>query len=229
LLKFTRRSLLIAVPLLAAGCTTTTSPRTRTVKPLIPDEYVAMYGAVDGEAFPVAATDLTRVEPQFLRRDVAYPTDQPPGTIVVDTEARYLYLVRENGRALRYGIGVGKAGLEFEGEAVVQYKRQWPRWTPTQAMIAREPERYGPLAAGMEPGVMNPLGPRALYLFKDGKDTLYRIHGTTEAWTIGKAVSSGCIRLLNQDIIDLYRRVPNGSRVVVLQGGNANSRQLPQV
>ncbi|MBB6181337.1 lipoprotein-anchoring transpeptidase ErfK/SrfK [Rhizobium flavum] len=229
MLKFTRRSLLIAVPLLAAGCTTTTSPRTRTVKPLIPDEYVAMYGAVDGEAFPVAATDLTRVEPQFLRRDVAYPTDQPPGTIVVDTEARYLYLVRENGRALRYGIGVGKAGLEFEGEAVVQYKRQWPRWTPTQAMIAREPERYGPLAAGMEPGVMNPLGPRALYLFKDGKDTLYRIHGTTEAWTIGKAVSSGCIRLLNQDIIDLYRRVPNGSRVVVLQGGNANSRQLPQV
>ncbi|WP_077549009.1 L,D-transpeptidase [Pseudorhizobium flavum] len=228
-MKFTRRSLLIAVPLLAAGCTTTTSPRTRTVKPLIPDEYVAMYGAVDGEAFPVAATDLTRVEPQFLRRDVAYPTDQPPGTIVVDTEARYLYLVRENGRALRYGIGVGKAGLEFEGEAVVQYKRQWPRWTPTQAMIAREPERYGPLAAGMEPGVMNPLGPRALYLFKDGKDTLYRIHGTTEAWTIGKAVSSGCIRLLNQDIIDLYRRVPNGSRVVVLQGGNANSRQLPQV
>ncbi len=229
MLKFTRRSLLIAVPLLAAGCTTTTSPRTRTVKPLIPDEYVAMYGAVDGEAFPVAATDLTRVEPQFLRRDVAYPTDQPPGTIVVDTEARYPYLVRENGRALRYGIGVGKAGLEFEGEAVVQYKRQWPRWTPTQAMIAREPERYGPLAAGMEPGVMNPLGPRALYLFKDGKDTLYRIHGTTEAWTIGKAVSSGCIRLLNQDIIDLYRRVPNGSRVVVLQGGNANSRQLPQV
>lgn len=229
MLKFTRRSLLIAVPLLAAGCTTTTSPRTRTVKPLIPDEYVAMYGAVDGEAFPVAATDLTRVEPQFLRRDVAYPTDQPPGTIVVDTEARYLYLVRENGRALRYGIGVGKAGLEFEGEAVVQYKRQWPRWTPTRAMIAREPERYGPLAAGMEPGVMNPLGPRALYLFKDGKDTLYRIHGTTEAWTIGKAVSSGCIRLLNQDIIDLYRRVPNGSRVVVLQGGNANSRQLPQV
>ncbi|CAD7023850.1 L,D-transpeptidase [Pseudorhizobium halotolerans] len=229
MLKFTRRSLLIAVPLLAAGCTTTTSSRTRMVKPLIPDEYLAMYGAVDGEAFPVAATDLTRVEPQFLRRDVAYPTDQPPGTIVVDTEARYLYLVRENGRALRYGIGVGKAGLEFEGEAVVQYKRQWPRWTPTQDMIAREPERYGPLAAGMEPGVMNPLGPRALYLFKDGKDTLYRIHGTTEAWTIGKAVSSGCIRLLNQDIIDLYRRVPNGTRVVVLQGENAVSRQLPQV
>ena len=228
LLKFTRRSLLIAAPLLAAGCTTTPS-RPQTVKPLISDEYLAMYGAIEGEAFPVAATDLTRVDPQFLRREVAYPTDQPPGTIVVDTEARYLYLVREGGRALRYGIGVGKAGLEFEGQAVVQYKRQWPRWTPTQAMIAREPERYGPLAGGMEPGVTNPLGPRALYLFKDGKDTLYRIHGTTEAWTIGKAVSSGCIRLLNQDIIDLYRRVPNGSRVVVLQGANPASRQLPQV
>ena len=178
-----------------------------------------MYAAVEGEPFPIAAADLTRVDPQFYRREVDYPTTEPTGTIVVDTQARYLYLVGENGRAMRYGIGVGKAGLEFEGEAVVQYKRQWPRWTPTQDMIVREPERYGPLAGGMEPGVTNPLGPRALYLFKDGRDTLYRIHGTTEDWTIGKAVSSGCIRLLNQDILDLYRRVPNGTRVVVLQGG----------
>ena len=205
-----------------AGCTTTARP-THTTKPVIPAEYIAMYGAIEGEPFPIGPADLSRVEPRFWRREVEYPTHEPTGTIVVDTQARYLYLVGENGRAMRYGIGVGKAGLEFEGNAVVQYKRQWPRWTPTQDMIAREPERYGPLASGMEPGVTNPLGPRALYLFKDGRDTLYRIHGTTEDWTIGKAVSSGCIRLLNQDIVDLYRRVPNGTRVVVLQGPHVPS------
>ena len=192
-------------------------PQPVAVKPSMSPHYVAMYAAVEGEAFPVKAADLKRVDPQFYRQEVAYPTYEPPGTIVVDTRNRFLYLVQENGRAMRYGIGVGKAGLEFAGVGRVQYKRQWPRWTPTQDMIAREPERYGPLAAGMEPGVLNPLGPRALYLFKDGRDTLYRIHGTTEDWTIGKAVSSGCIRLLNQDIIDLYRRVPDGTRVVVLQ------------
>ncbi len=215
--KLTRRALLISTPFVLAGCTTA-SRETVVTKPIVPAEYLAMYAAVDGEPYPVDAADLTRVDPAFLRREVAYNTPEPTGTIVVDTQARYLYLVGENGMALRYGIGVGKAGLEFSGEALVQYKRQWPRWTPTQDMIAREPERYGPLAAGMEPGPLNPLGPRALYLFKNGVDTLYRIHGTTEDWTIGKAVSSGCIRLLNQDIIDLYRRVPPKTRVIVLQG-----------
>ena len=217
--NLTRRNFLLAltVPLAAAGCSTV-SGAPKIVKPIIPAEYKAMYAAVEGEPFPIAAADLTRVDPQFYRREVDYPTTEPTGTIVVDTQARYLYLVGENGRAMRYGIGVGKAGLEFEGEAVVQYKRQWPRWTPTQDMIVREPERYGPLAGGMEPGVTNPLGPRALYLFKDGRDTLYRIHGTTEDWTIGKAVSSGCIRLLNQDILDLYRRVPCSAARLMVRG-----------
>ncbi len=224
----TRRALLISMPVLLTGCATA-GRQAVPVKPTIPAEYLSMYAAVEGEPFPIAAADLTRISPKFYRREVDYPTYEPPGTIVVDTQARYLYLVGENGRALRYGIGVGKAGLEFEGGAVVQYKRQWPRWTPTQEMIAREPERYGPLAGGMEPGVTNPLGPRALYLFKDGKDTLYRIHGTTEDWTIGKAVSSGCIRLLNQDILDLYRRVPNGTRVVVLQGRSPAPQPAPVV
>lgn len=215
--NLTRRALLISTPFVLSGCVSA-GRETVSVKPVIAAEYIAMYSAIEGEPFPVKAADLTRVAPQFYRREVDYPTLEPTGTIVVDTAARYLYLVGENGRALRYGIGVGKAGLEFEGEGIVQYKREWPRWTPTQSMIAREPERYGPLAGGMEPGVLNPLGPRALYLFKNGVDTLYRIHGTTEDWTIGKAVSSGCIRLLNQDIIDLYRRVPPRTRVVVLQG-----------
>ncbi len=228
MLKFTRRSLLIAAPLLAAGCTTT-ARQPRDTKPAIPASYLAMYAAVEGEQFPIPATDLRSIDPKFYRREVDYPTHEPTGTIVVDTAARYLYLVGENGRAMRYGIGVGKAGLEFEGAGVVQYKREWPRWTPTQAMVEREPERYGPLASGMEPGPTNPLGPRALYLFKDGKDTLYRIHGTTESWTIGKAISSGCIRLLNQDILDLYRRVPNGTRVVVLQKHTPVSRSNPVV
>ena len=198
-------------------------PEPVAVKPYMSPHYTAMYAAIEGEQFPIKAADLKRVDPRYYRQEVAYPTQELPGTIVVDTKNRFLYLVQENGRAMRYGIGVGKAGLEFEGAARVQYKRQWPRWTPTQDMIAREPERYGPLAAGMEPGVLNPLGPRALYLFKDGRDTLYRIHGTTEDWTIGKAVSSGCIRLLNQDIVDLYGRVPDGTRVVVLQDAPADS------
>ncbi len=198
-------------------------PQPVAVKPYMSPHYTAMYAAIEGEQFPIKAADLKRVDPRYYRQEVAYPTQELPGTIVVDTKNRFLYLVQENGRAMRYGIGVGKAGLEFEGAARVQYKRQWPRWTPTQDMIAREPERYGPLAAGMEPGVLNPLGPRALYLFKDGRDTLYRIHGTTEDWTIGKAVSSGCIRLLNQDIVDLYGRVPDGTRVVVLQDAPADS------
>lgn len=180
-----------------------------------------MYAAVEGEPFPVPAPDLTKIEPIYYRQEAAYDSYEPAGTIVVDTQQRFLYLLLGEGRALRYGIGVGKAGLEFEGVGVIQYKREWPRWTPTQAMIAREPERYGPLASGMEPGPTNPLGARALYLFKDGVDTLYRIHGSNEDWSIGRAVSSGCIRMLNQDVIDLYRRVNNGTRVVVLQDGPA--------
>ena len=139
-----------------------------------------------------------------------------PGTIVVDTANRYLYLVRENGRALRYGIGVGADGMKWAGRAQVGRKAEWPRWTPTAAMIKRDPERNRPWANGMPPGLTNPLGPRALYLFQDGRDTLYRIHGTTEPDTIGAAVSSGCIRMLNQDILDLYSRVPVGTPVVVL-------------
>ncbi|MEZ5780970.1 MAG: L,D-transpeptidase [Rhizobiaceae bacterium] len=177
-----------------------------------------MYAPIDDEPFPIPAPDLSRIEPQYYRQEVAYASFEPAGSLIVDTDQRFLYLILGGGRALRYGVGVGKAGLEFEGVGIVQYKRAWPRWTPTQDMIRREPERYGPLAGGMEPGPTNPLGARALYLFKDGKDTLYRIHGTNEDWSIGRAISSGCIRLLNQDIIDLHRRVQNGTRVTVLQG-----------
>ncbi len=146
---------------------------------------------------------------------LGYPTTESAGTIIVDPRSRFLYLVVENGRAIRYGVGVGEAGMEFRGTATVQEKKEWPRWTPTPAMIRREPARYAGWAKGMDGGSQNPLGARALYLFKNGKDTLYHIHGTTEPDSIGKAVSSGCIRMLNQDIIDLYNRVPKGAKVVV--------------
>jgi len=179
--------------------------------------HVAMYGPHPEERFPLPGMDISRVDPKYFRQQVAYQTMEPAGTIVIDTQNRFLYLVQGEGMAMRYGIGVGKAGLEFEGAARIGRKAEWPRWTPTPSMIKREPERNLQWAGGMEPGLTNPLGPRALYLYKDGRDTLFRIHGTSEPWSIGKAVSSGCIRLFNQDIIDLYGRVPNGTRVVVLQ------------
>ncbi|ORE96598.1 ErfK/YbiS/YcfS/YnhG family protein [Stappia sp. 22II-S9-Z10] len=181
---------------------------------VIPADVVAMYGPRPDERFPLPAVDLTKIEPQYWRRIVDDPTGERPGTIVVDTGARYLYLVMEGGRAMRYGVGIGRDGFSWNGEAVIPFKRQWPTWTPPAEMIAREPEleKY---RNGMEPGLGNPLGARALYLFQNGRDTLYRLHGTQEAYSIGRAVSSGCVRLINQDIIDLYDRVPNGTRVVV--------------
>lgn len=209
-----------------AGCASTPPPS----RPRGPDPYfMTMYGPQPNEAFPLPATDISKVDPRFLRQQVPYVTHEPAGTIVIDTPNRYLYLVQGGGTALRYGIGVGKAGLEFAGEARIGRKAQWPRWIPTSDMVAREPERYGPLAGGLDPGLTNPLGPRALYLYQGGKDTLFRIHGTTEAWSIGSAVSSGCIRMFNPDVIDLYNRVPEGTRVVVIQQEPPMSAAMPPV
>ncbi|MBS7542592.1 L,D-transpeptidase [Ancylobacter oerskovii] len=218
----TRRAALIGAPLFLAGCATQGRlPAPTAATPVVDPRWAAMYGPVEGEPFPVPAIDISEIDPQFLRQEVAFRGADPAGTLVVDPNRRFLYLVRENGRAIRYGVGVGKEeGFNFQGEATIARKAQWPRWTPTPNMIAREPERYGPYRGGMPGGPTNPLGPRALYLYKDGRDTLYRLHGTTEPYTIGTMVSSGCIRLLNQDIIDLYRRVPVGSRVVVLPAGS---------
>ncbi|MBD9371643.1 L,D-transpeptidase [Rhizobium sp. ARZ01] len=204
---------LLILPLALAGCVSTAKPVKKGPDPM----HLAMYGPHPEEKFPLPAMDIARVDPKYFRQQVAYPTSEVPGTIVVDTADRFLYLVQENGMAMRYGIGVGKAGLEFEGSARIGRKAEWPRWTPTPSMIKREPERNAKWASGMEPGLTNPLGPRALYLYQGKNDTLFRIHGTSEPWSIGKAVSSGCIRLFNQDIIDLYGRVPVNSRVVVIQ------------
>ncbi|WP_349357442.1 L,D-transpeptidase [Stappia sp.] len=222
-----RRGFLIgAASLAAAGCTsqTTGSARygavTTPARPAIDPYYLSMYAAMPQEEFPVPAVDLRKVDPVYFRQIVPYATPEKPGTLVVDTPNRFLYLVMENGQAMRYGCGIGRAGFSWGGRARIAYKRAWPRWTPPADMIAREPEleKY---RNGMEPGLDNPLGARALYIHEGGRDTLYRVHGTMEEWSIGKAVSSGCVRLLNQDVIDLAARVPNGSLIVVQQGGDA--------
>lgn len=219
--SISRRAFLAGAVASLAGCTAAgrrlaPEPATYAPPPVQPDPfYAAMYAARPNERFPIPAVDVTRVDHRFLRQEVSYATGEEPGTIVVDTSERFLYFVREGGRALRYGVGVGREGLSWSGRAQIQMKREWPRWTPTQNMIRRDPAlaRY---SGGMEPGLDNPLGARALYLFENGRDTLYRLHGTNEPWSIGMAMSSGCIRLFNQDIIDLYERTPIGTRVVVL-------------
>jgi len=212
-----RAGLLCAVlPAALAACTTDSTPTPMAATRMVSPDLVQRYAAPSGEKFEVDAVDVSEMDPKNLRQLVDYRTTQPPGTIVVDPHKRFLYLVMENGKALRYGVGVGKAGLEFSGTATIQDRKEWPHWTPTQDMVRRDPDRYQPWVKGMDGGARNPLGARALYLFKDGKDTLYRIHGTTEPWSIGKAVSSGCIRMLNQDVIDLYNRVPKGAKVVVM-------------
>ncbi len=144
--------------------------------------------------------------------EVADPTREAPGTIVIDTATRHLYLVGRNGKALQYGIGVGREGFAWKGEARIERKAEWPDWIPPGDMLKRRPD----LPSRMSGGIDNPLGARALYLFKGNKDTLFRIHGTNEPDTIGKAVSSGCIRMMNADVIDLYQRVPVGTKVKVL-------------
>lgn len=206
----------VAAMLLAllSGCVTATGP---SVVPstVVPASVAARYGEVPNEKFDVAAIDPADLRPEYVRQLVDYKGPEAPGTIVVDPRDRFLYLVMENGKALRYGVGVGKEGLEFTGKAKIGRKATWPHWTPTPNMIRREPDRYAKWAGGMKGGATNPLGSRALYLHKDGKDTLFRIHGTNEPDTIGHAVSSGCIRMLNQDVIDLYSRVPIGANVVV--------------
>ena len=155
------------------------------------------------------------LDPQYERQGVVFP-GYPMGTIVVDPGNFFLYYVGGRDVAIRYGVGVGQAGLAFKGQAIVGRKEEWPRWRPTANMMSRSPEKFAGLAKGIRGGPGNPLGARALYLYRDGKDTMYRIHGTTEPWSIGQAASNGCIRMINKHIIDLYGRVLVGTPVMVL-------------
>jgi lipoprotein-anchoring transpeptidase ErfK/SrfK len=175
---------------------------------------VANYASVSDGGYRLPAIPTGKIAEKYRRQTVSYATKEKPGTIVVDTGARHLYFVLGDGKAVRYGIGVGREGFEWRGTARVALKRQWPTWTPPKEMIGRKPE-LAKYAGGMGPGIDNPLGARALYLFNKGGDSGYRLHGTPEWWSIGKAMSSGCIRLLNQDIIDLYERADVGAKVIV--------------
>ena len=214
------------------GCTSTpegvpAGPTALLPTPIgVDPNYALMYAAIPGERFPVPAIDLTKVNPAFLRREVAFPTPEKPGTIVVDPAGHYLYYILPEGRAVRYGVGVGKEGFEWSGVATINSKQEWPDWYPPAEMIERRPDIKEQLVElqsgqGVPGGPRNPIGARGLYLWQNGKDTLFRIHGTIEPHTIGQSVSSGCIRMINQDAIDLYNRVPVGTEVKVLPAGGA--------
>ncbi|WP_300041947.1 L,D-transpeptidase [uncultured Paracoccus sp.] len=187
----------------------------------------ARYGAISGEPHPVPAVPEGVVPPELWRQEIANPyPDRNPTDIVVDPDAAFLFLILPEGRALRYGVSVGRAGFAWAGESVVQFTRSWPRWKVPDTMIARQPELapYSVNNGGMAGGPGNPLGARALYLFQDGVDTLYRIHGGSEPEYLGKAVSSGCIRMLDQDAIDLEQRVRHHARVLVLPSFDNGNR-----
>ncbi|MCF8476943.1 MAG: L,D-transpeptidase [Pseudolabrys sp.] len=193
-----RRALIVGLPLLAAGCVT------------------GGYGGMRDGGHIIPPVDVTAMDPGLARQEVAWKGKEKPGTIVVNVARRRLYLVQGDGRALRYGIGVARSSAaNFRGTAIIGRKQEWPRWTPTANMMAATP-LYRSYAGGMKGGPDNPLGPRALYLYRNGRDTYFRLHGTTEPETIGSAVSSGCIRLFNQDIIDLFDRVKVGTTVKVV-------------
>lgn len=178
-----------------------------------------MYGSVEDGGYIIPAIPYKKIEPRFYRQRVMNPTGEPAGTVVVDTRDRFLYLVEKGGTAMRYGVGIGRAGFDWQGEGVIQWRQKWPKWTPPEEMIQRQPSlrKYSAENGSMKPGLSNPLGARALYIFQNGEDTLYRLHGSPEWQTIGKAASSGCVRLINQDVLDLYERVPNKARIVVKQ------------
>lgn len=213
------------------GCTTAprqTATVQRTTFPVGPatpldrpgdPELDALYGPIVDGDFIIPAVPYWEIDPRFYRQRVPDPTGEAPGTIVVDTPNRFLYLVANDGTAMRYGVGIGREGFAWEGEGIIQWRQKWPRWKPPREMVARQPEleQYSIENGGMEPGLANPLGARALYIFRNGVDTLYRLHGSPEWRSIGRAVSSGCVRLINQDIIDLYDRVPTRARIVVRQ------------
>jgi lipoprotein-anchoring transpeptidase ErfK/SrfK len=165
--------------------------------------HLQVHGADGGDAYA-----QRRIDPRFMKQVVPYSGNEAPGTIIVDTPSRFLFLVQEDGKALRYGIGVGRPGFTWAGVKSVTRKAEWPDWVPPKEMLARQPHLPRHMAGGPD----NPLGARALYL----GSSLYRIHGSNEPWTIGQAVSSGCIRMRNDDVIDLYGRVKVGTRVVVI-------------
>lgn len=233
--KLSRRYFLtsssMAAVALVAGCETAPPPKaTFTPPPAAPvspgaRRFAAIYGPVFDGGFQIPAVPWEKINSRFLRQEVANNTGVGPGRVVVDTPNHHLYFTMPGGRAMRYGVGLGRAGFEWSGSGDIRRKSQWPKWHPPAEMIDREPElekyrttynkQTDTWEGGMEPGLLNPLGARAHYIYQGKQDTLYRLHGSPEWWSIGKSVSSGCVRLINQDVIDLYGRVPEGAEIVV--------------
>ncbi len=216
---FVKGSALSIGAAMIGGCSSTTSQQgfvaARASGNSLPSfDYPLAYGATVDTEIPLPAFDYTKMDPKYLRQWVKYNRSEKPGTVIVDTSGPHLYLVQPGGRAIRYGTAVGREGFAWHGDAIMKWKQKWPTWTPPAEMIARTP-KLKEFEDGMPAGVQNPLGARALYLFKDNRDTLFRIHGTNRPFSIGKAASSGCFRMVNQDVIDLYSRVKPGAAVYV--------------
>ena len=168
---------------------------------------------------PASVASAFEINPKFVPQEVTIDQRYQPGRLLVLPKALFLYFITGPGVARRYGVGVGRAGLEFTGTATIDVKKKWPTWRPTNEMIEREPKTYAKFVDNdyIQPGGKdNPLGARALYLFQNGRDTYFRIHGTTAPRSIGRSVSNGCIRMINEHVVDLYERVPVGTVVTVL-------------
>lgn len=202
----------VAVP--AAPPAIAPRPAEEPARPPVDPELAAFYASrADGD-WRIDTIDVAAFDPRYLRQRVAFETAEAPGTIIIDTAARHLFLVEEGGMATRYGISVGREGFGWTGEGRIGRKARWPRWTPPAEMIDRDPslERW---RGGMPGGPRNPLGARALYIYFGDQDSLYRVHGTNEPRSIGRRASSGCFRMLNQDVIDLHARTANGAKIIV--------------
>lgn len=207
--RITRRS--FGAGLAAAAATVSLPARSDVQIPVDWDQYFGPEIDDNGKIFKVANRD--KLERIWLRQIVQYRSDEPPGTVVIDSKDHFLYVIFEDQTALRYGVGIGREGFKWYGRASIDRRAMWPNWTPPPEMLKRKPE----LPKHMVGGADNPMGSRALYLYRDGADTGFRIHGTNEPWSIGLDGSSGCIRLLNEDAIDLYQRCPIGTKVLVLK------------
>lgn len=217
------RTALILLGLLSTlaltGCNTT-QVASESGKVQTAEIFTNAYASKKDAGYTLPAIPEKKIGKEFVRQIVSYKTNEPVGTIIVNTPERHLYYVLPGGKAVRYGIAVGKSGFAWAGEAYVAWKQEWPVWHPPAEMAVRRPDIKKYVEDGMDGGLSNPLGARAMYLFNEkGEDTLFRIHGTPEWSSIGKAASSGCIRMINQDIIDLYARIIPGKRakVIVLQ------------
>lgn len=201
----------MALLVLLAACGT---PHQKTVT--VADETpLPGYAALQDGEFLIPAVERRLFYEGAAKAEVPYAGDEEPGTIVIDTFARKLYYVLDGGMAERYAIAVGREGLSFKGSGVIGRKEEWPSWTPTGNMVRSRPDLYADYAGGLPGGLDNPLGARAMYIFRGGKDSHFRIHGTIENASIGHATSAGCIRLFNQDAIDLFNRIDVGAKVKV--------------